>query len=405
MEFSLSILEKIVFMDSLLKVAILAPYPASAVLSPPAVKPKYWGVGHPAPWVKVLAEALARRGDVDLRVYVDSRAVRRRETAERAGVDYIFLNKWEPIRSDSYHFFLPGILRVRRELEKFKPDIVHGFGTESGCGFIAASMAYPSVVFIQGILEKIEPWRKGSPFTFFLRKQMEKRTLCRASAFVTETRFAESWVRGHNPKAIMRLIPHGMSIEFLNVVPEFREKRCLCVGAINGIKGTEMVIRAYAASEHSDTVLVLVGDGPERNRCRRLSAELGVSGNVVFMGRLDQNGNMLVLGSRMDTSPNVITEAHAAGLPVIGTRTGGIPEMIDDGRDGFVVPVDDTLAMADRMNQLNADLSLCRQMGLSGREKVTALNDPTSIAASHVEFYREVVKYFQNGSKAEPSTI
>lgn len=380
-----------------MKVAFIAPYPASAVLLPSAVKPKYRDREHPAPWVLALAGALARRGDTHVRVFVDSRAVRRREAVSSAGVEYVFLKKWEPIRSDPYHGYLPGVLRMRREFADFKPDVVHGFGTESGCGPIAAGLPYPSVVFIQGILEKVEPWHDLPALTFFLLKQTEKRVLHRASAFIAETHFAKEWVLKHNPKAVVRVIPHAMSDEFMDIRPDFREKRCLCVGTINRIKGTDAVIRAFALCGYHDATLVLVGDGPEMNRCRRLSAELGVSGRVVFAGRLDRDGvrremqhaRMLVLGSRMDTSPNVITEAHAAGLPVVGTSAGGIPEMIADGCDGFMVTVDNPESMATRMGRLLADPALAKRLGEEGRRKVKHLNDPARIAEEHVSLYYE----------------
>lgn len=64
-----------------------------------------------------------------------------------------------------------------------------------------------------------------------------------------------------------------------------------------------------------------------------------------------------VIASRMNTSPNALTEAHAIGLPVIGTRAGGIPEMIEEGKDGMLEPVDDADAMADRMQRLLAALT------------------------------------------------
>jgi glycosyltransferase involved in cell wall biosynthesis len=93
----------------------------------------------------------------------------------------------------------------------------------------------------------------------------------------------------------------------------------------------------------------------------------------------------------MDTSPNVITEAHAIGLPVIGTAAGGIPDMIDEGRDGFIVPIDDSEAMALRIEYLLSDPQRCAEMGWVGREKVRAMNDPARVAAKHVDFYREII--------------
>ena len=93
----------------------------------------------------------------------------------------------------------------------------------------------------------------------------------------------------------------------------------------------------------------------------------------------------------MDTSPNVITEAHAVGIPVVGTRAGGIPDMIKEDEDGFVVPVDDVSAMAERMADLLRSRERRMAMGLAGREKVRVLNDPGRVTEEHVEYYREIL--------------
>jgi glycosyltransferase involved in cell wall biosynthesis len=98
----------------------------------------------------------------------------------------------------------------------------------------------------------------------------------------------------------------------------------------------------------------------------------------------------LAIGSRMDTSPNVVSEAHAIGLPVIGTRVGGIPEMIDEGTDGYVVDGDDAQAMGERMDRLLSDPETCRRMGEAGREKVRLLNSPAAVAQAHVDFFQTI---------------
>ena len=99
----------------------------------------------------------------------------------------------------------------------------------------------------------------------------------------------------------------------------------------------------------------------------------------------------LIIASHMDTSPNVVTEAHAAGLPVLGSNAGGIPDMIAHGVDGFVAPVDDIEAFAKHLEILLGDPALCRKLGEAGREKVRVLNDPHRIADEHIALYRELL--------------
>jgi glycosyltransferase involved in cell wall biosynthesis len=142
----------------------------------------------------------------------------------------------------------------------------------------------------------------------------------------------------------------------------------------------------------------LVGSGPKEIALRELAGALGINDRVEFAGSLATDhviarmneSSALAIGSRVDTSPNVVSEAHGIGLPVIGTRAGGIPEMIDEGRDGCLVAVDDDQAMGLCMNKLLSDPEACRRMGKAGQEKVRFLNSPERIAQAHVEFFRKI---------------
>ena len=145
--------------------------------------------------------------------------------------------------------------------------------------------------------------------------------------------------------------------------------------------------------------LVFYGKGPLKDSLKRRVEECGISKNVYIGTQVAhekmpfeiEKAIMLVIGSRMDTSPNVITEAHAVGIPVIGTNAGGIPEMIEDGKDGYVLPVDDAETMSQRMEVLLNEKERCVEMGSAGREKVKKLNNPSRIADEHLEFYTEIL--------------
>lgn len=382
-----------------LRIAFIAPYPAAALLPPEAVKAKY-AVEHPATWVRALARGMTRRDDVELRVISDSRAVTRRHEVEREGATYIFLPKREPIRSDPLHGYRPGAARIRRELASRPPDLVVGFGIEGGCARLAIRQPYPSVVFIQGIIEKTAEYRDILPIRLRAYLRDERRALFDANALVAETAFARDWARGHNPRCAIALIPHAMDTAFLDNRPTLREPVALCIGSLNRIKDPETVLRAFAAVPRADARLVMIGDGILRAEMERLAAALGIADRTTFAGHLPReqimrhmaDARFVVLGSRMDTSPNAVTEAHAAGLPVVATRTGGIPDMVTDGEDGFLAPVGDAPAMAACMQRLLDDPERARAMGVAGREKVRALNDPDRVAAQHVDFYRAVIR-------------
>ena len=382
-----------------LKVAFIAHYPACALLPREEVKPQYRNGEHPAPWVQLMADALARRDRVDVLIAVDSRAVTREHRIVRESATYLFTPKREPIRTDPFHGFRPAIARLRPHLEQFMPDLVLGFGAESGGGYIACQLPWPRVVFLQGIVEKTSSFSRRNPLRLPLVLRMERELPHRADGLIADTGFARDWAQAVNPAALVRVIPHPVNPSFLEVSPGFGEKRILSVGSLIPVKGVDTLIRAFARVPDPTARLVLAGDGPLRMELARLARGLGVLGRIHFIGFQDARGlqkemrraSIFALASRMDTSPNALTEAHAAGLPVVATAAGGIPEMVAEGVDGHVVPVDDEAALGGHLAALLADPERGRLMGQAGRTKVRSLNDADRLAGEYTAFFAEIL--------------
>jgi len=383
-----------------MRVAFIAPVPAGAFLEETLVKPRYRSGEHGAPWVRALAEGLAASSGADVHVFADSRAVSEVRTRTLDGVAYTFLPKYEPIRTDPFHAHLPGIYRMRRAIRAFQPDLVLGFGTETSCGYVATRMPGPSIVFIQGIVEKTAPYQIMNPLRLAAYRRAERKTLAKAHAFIAETAFAREWVLSHNPRAQIKIIPHAMDTYYLGNTPRFDGDFILAACSLNRIKGPDFLIRAFAKVRHAGARLIIAGEGGLRGPLEALVRELDLAGRVELIGQQSReqlrewmrHARVLALGSRMDTSPNIITEAHAAGLPVISTRTGGIPDMINHGQDGHLVDPDDDVTMAASMDYFLDRPEEAGRMGAAGREKVRTLNDPARIAAEYAAFFADVVR-------------
>jgi glycosyltransferase involved in cell wall biosynthesis len=349
---------------------------------------------------------MGRRPDVQVRVFTDCRAVMRLSRGQESGIEFVFMPKIEPVRTDPWHLFLPARARLRPLLLEFNPDVVHGFGTEAGYALLAVTQGRPSVISVQGIMGKLAPYQRGAypPGALRLFRALERWALRRASGITVENEFARSWATGIVPSQRVRVIPHALNPEFLAICPDYGSPRLLCIGSLSRIKGVDTVLRAFARCRNKEARLCIIGEGSLRPDLMRLADNLEIVGRVEFTGQLerarvmDQMGRCrgLVMGSRMDTSPNAITEAHAASLPVVATRTGGIPELVDDNKDGFLVAVDDADAMAVKMEALLEDVDLCRRMGQAGREKVKELNDPNRIAQMHLDYYGDIMKENRN---------
>jgi glycosyltransferase involved in cell wall biosynthesis len=132
------------------------------------------------------------------------------------------------------------------------------------------------------------------------------------------------------------------------------------------------------ASAFPDVQLMLVGDGPLRADLEQLASELQLRDRVVFAGAKDRADvvemlhgcSIFALPSRSEPFGIAVVEAMACGKPVIGTRTGGIPEIIDDGEDGLLVEPDNPDQLAEAILRLLSDASLRERMSARGPSKV-----------------------------------
>ena len=150
------------------------------------------------------------------------------------------------------------------------------------------------------------------------------------------------------------------------------------VGRLAAVKGVPVLLEAMALARKSrpDLHLTLIGDGPERTA---LEAEAKPLGDAVrFVGYRAQDAvagalmqaDALVLPSFAEGVPVVLMEAMAAGLPVIATRIAGIPELVQDGVSGLLVPPGDATALAGAILSILADPAQSARMGADGQVKV-----------------------------------
>jgi len=379
-----------------MKIAFVGSLPAAAVLPPEVIRESHRGGNHPAPWIVALLPALARVSGFKMRVILVQRAILRPCLVERDGVEYQGIPYPFPERYDFRTFHGLKTIIMRRAIRRFDPDVVHAFGMETGSAVIALGSGYPVSCFIQGIVEKLLPFYGERPWVDRQAGLLEEsHAVRRIGWFVAETRFARDWAMSRNPAARVALIPHPLRSDFLEQAAPRFDSCVLTVGGLDSRKGMDTVIKAFARVRQPLARLVVVGSGPLRASLEGLAADLGVGPRVEFTGAISTEqviermnaASVLVIASRMDTSPNVVSEAHAIGLPVIGTRAGGIPEMIDEGGDGYQVEVDDFETMALRMESLLADPAVCRRLGAAGRAKVEILNAPEAVAEAHREFF------------------
>ena len=150
------------------------------------------------------------------------------------------------------------------------------------------------------------------------------------------------------------------------------------IGRMTAIKRVEDVLAAFKELRDRgvDATLVLVGDGPDRESLERHAHALGVARHVLSVGYQRDVApyyafmDALLLPSANEGTPVVAIESLAARRPVVATRVGGVPDVVEDGEDGVLVPVGDVAAMAAALERLARFPELREQMGAHGAARV-----------------------------------
>jgi len=150
------------------------------------------------------------------------------------------------------------------------------------------------------------------------------------------------------------------------------------LGRMTGVKQTSDLLTVLAALRERgiDAGLLLVGDGPDRVGFEQQAQSLGLVRHCLFLGYQEEVApwyaamDAVALPSGNEGTPVTVIEALAAGRPVAAYGVGGVPDVVRDSVDGFVVEAGDTAALADRLADLAADPELRSRMGAAGRERV-----------------------------------
>ncbi len=170
-------------------------------------------------------------------------------------------------------------------------------------------------------------------------------------------------------------------------------------GRLVPIKGVVHLIRALALLRHEfpEVHLEVAGAGPEQTTLHEEATALGLAECITFVGwhtpiwPLFARWDIFVQPSLDDASPMAVIEAMAAGLPVVGTSVGGLPELIDDGRTGYVVPPADAPALAGRCRDLLLDTERRRAMGDAGQVRARERFSVDRMAAELTGIYDQLL--------------
>ena len=148
------------------------------------------------------------------------------------------------------------------------------------------------------------------------------------------------------------------------------------IGRLIPIKGCDVFVDALSRISHTDWSAVIIGDGPEREGLLHRVSESGAGDRTRFVGAVPEAARLMaafdlfVLSSRSEGTPMVLLEAMGAGVPVVATRVGGVPDVLRAGVDGWLVPPEDPRRLAEVLEGALLDPSELEARGDAARARV-----------------------------------
>ncbi len=312
-------------------------------------------------------------------------------------------------------YFL-NVRAVRRAFQEVRPDLVHAHYA-SGYGTLAAlADLHPLVISVWG--SDVYEFPATSP----LHAWLIRRNLGRSDLVLSTSRAMARHVTRYTMRE-PRVTPFGIDLEVFRprkVATPFGPED-IVVGSVKSLApkyGSEYLVRAFALAKRrlptAPLKLLLVGGGPQQAQLRRVASALRLDRDVTFTGpvahgQVPDYQNMLSISVSVSTADSesfgvAVLEASACGKPVVVSSVGGLPEVVEDGVTGIVVPPRDPERTADAIERLASDPELRARMGAAGRERVRRLYDWNRCVDAMLDCYRSLLGTEALGSAAPRRT-
>jgi glycosyltransferase involved in cell wall biosynthesis len=295
------------------------------------------------------------------------------------------------------------IRAVRRKLKEIRPGLVHGQGTERDCAISAVFSGFPNLLTIHGNMRLIARVNRARPFSFpWLAARLEGLTIPRSGGVVCITHHTRQAVMGLARRTWV--VPNAVDVSFFEVNARLAPgvpARLLCVAFVCALKNQNALIRALdpLAGRHKFE-LRFCGSANERSayggeffrlvKARPWCVYNGFARRQELKALL-REATVLVLPSLEDNCPMAVLEAMAAGVPVIASRVGGLPDLLEEGQTGFFCDPLDAASMAAAIEKVLLNSAAAAEVARQARERARERFHPEVIARQHIDIYRELL--------------
>lgn len=305
------------------------------------------------------------------------------------------------------------IFHAARELERIaqkrEARIIHTFGLRSNTAawLMHRQSNMPWIVR----LPNHNATDYNNPIRGWLSHRANNFLIRQANALQVISPNLEAIVRGwkKTPKSIYTIF-NGVDTTYYSPSQYKRDVRSLLsipekaivigsVGRLDNIKGYDHLIRVFArvAQHWIDSHLVIVGDGPERDKLLQLGKELQIQNQIHFPGYCEdvrpylKTINLYVCSSHSEGVSNSLLEAMSFGIPVVSTRVGGIESVIEEGISGFLVPPNEEEILWELIQELLTDQNILQSIGENARSRIENHFSVQQMVENVQHMYNEVI--------------
>ncbi|MGO9048949.1 MAG: glycosyltransferase family 4 protein [Xanthobacteraceae bacterium] len=228
------------------------------------------------------------------------------------------------------------------------PDVLHGHGAK-GAALARLTLSAPHAIRVYTPHGGSLVYRPGTLAGGFYRT-LEWALKWRTDLFLFESSYIASLFRAEIglPPGMVRVVHNGVGeVEFAPIVPRPDATDIICLGELRPVKAFDVLIEALAVLNHKGRPVsaTIAGEGPDQAKLEAQAERIGIADRVRLVGYRPARdafamGRIMVIPSRAESLPYVILEAAAAGVPIISTRVGGVPEIFGPQSDHLIPPDD-----------------------------------------------------------------
>lgn len=291
---------------------------------------------------------------------------------------------------------------TRRKLQQLQPDIVHAQGTERDCALAAVHSGFANIVTIHGNMREVAKALRAPLFSFHsLQTLLESWAIKRTIGVLCLTNYAREQVKDRTPRTW--ILPNAVNETYFHLErPAQPAPEILCIANVDARKNQNFLIRALDPIAAANKLrLTFLGMGTPGNpyfeeflalvKSRPWCAFEGFKKGKELHDRL-RSARIVVLPSLEENCPMVVLEAMAIGVPVAAARSGGTPDLIDDGVNGLMFDPTDAEGLRTAVLKLWHDAGAANAMAAAGKKRALERHHPKPIAEKHIEIYRDALR-------------